>query len=477
MKIKLTKRDYIWSYVGVFFSVCLYIIMTPFALYYLEADMYGLWGVFQSVAGITTLFDFGFSTTFARNINYCWCGAKELKKTGVIFADSQEPNYKLMKCTMTACKYVFLAISLIAFLIMATIGTGYIEYICRDVDGNTPLIAWGLYLIAIFLNLYYGYFNSFLRGIGAIAQVNLATVTGRIIQIVATVTLLIAGYGIVGTGIAYLLYGLVFRILSKRSFYNYKGLGKALKKTEENTDIDDIKQMFFIVWHNASREGIVTLANYLANQACTIICSLFMTLSVTGVYSLAVQLATAISNVAGVFYTANQPVLQSAYISQDKKKMRKTMALIVVSFVIFFSMGIILVITVGIPILRFIKPDVHLERKLMIGVALYQFMLKYRNCYTSYFSCTNRIPYVRAFLMSSLLCVCLAYTGLKMFDIGITWLVLAQIISQGIYNFWYWARRAHIELELSIKDTICLGIEELFGIIVSFVRKGETNNV
>ena len=159
---------------------------------------------------------------------------------------------------------------------MATIGTGYIEYICRDVDGNTPLIAWGLYLIAIFLNLYYGYFNSFLRGIGAIAQVNLATVTGRIIQIVATVTLLIAGYGIVGTGIAYLLYGLVFRILSKRSFYNYKGLGKALKKTEENTDIDDIKQMFFIVWHNASREGIVTLANYLANQACTIICSLFM---------------------------------------------------------------------------------------------------------------------------------------------------------------------------------------------------------
>ena len=103
MKIKLTKRDYIWSYVGEFFSVCSYIIMTPFALYYLEADMYGLWGVFQSVAGITTLFDFGFSTTFARNINYCWCGAKELKKTGVIFADSQEPNYKLMKCTMTAC--------------------------------------------------------------------------------------------------------------------------------------------------------------------------------------------------------------------------------------------------------------------------------------------------------------------------------------------------------------------------------------
>ena len=125
-------------------------------------------------------------------------------------------------------------------------------------------------------------------------------------------TLLIAGYGIVGTGIAYLLYGLVFRILSNRSFFYYKGLGKALKKSEENTDIDDIKQMFFIVWHNASREGIVTLANYLANQACTIICSLFMTLSVTGVYSLAVQLATAISNVAGVFYTANQPVLQSA---------------------------------------------------------------------------------------------------------------------------------------------------------------------
>lgn len=477
MKIRLTKSDYIWSYIGVFFSVCSYIIMTPFALYYLDADMYGLWGVFQSVAGITTLFDFGFSTTFARNINYCWCGASELKKTGVIFANKQEPNYKLMKCTMTACRYVFLVISLIAFLIMATIGTVYIDYICRDVDGNIALIAWGVYLIAIFLNLYYGYFNSFLRGIGAIAQVNRATVIGRLIQIGATVALLIAGYGIVGTGISYLLYGFVFRILSKRSFYNYKGIGKALKNIKDTTDINDIKQMFFIVWHNASREGIVTLANYLANQACTIICSLFMTLSVTGVYSLAVQLATAISNVAGVFYTANQPVLQAAYISQDKEKMRKTMALIVVSFSVFFLIGVILVITIGIPILKFVKPDVQLEVRLMMGVALYQFMLKYRNCYTSYFSCTNRIPYVRSFLISSLLCACLAYIGLKMFNVGIAWLVLAQIISQGIYNFWYWSKRAHIELELSIKDMIILGIGELFGMIISFIRKGEVNNV
>lgn len=71
MAVRLNNKDYIWSYIGVFFSVCSNIILLPFILHYLSSDMYGLWGVFQSLAAITTLFDFGFSTTFARNINYC----------------------------------------------------------------------------------------------------------------------------------------------------------------------------------------------------------------------------------------------------------------------------------------------------------------------------------------------------------------------------------------------------------------------
>lgn len=472
MAVKLSNKDYIWSYVGVFFSVCSNVIMLPFVLHYLSSDMYGLWGVFQSVAAITTLFDFGFSTTFARNINYCWNGAAELRKDGVTYAENKEPNFYLMKRAMKACRYVFLLISAVAFLIMATVGTVYIRYISRDITNSEPMIAWLCYVIAIFLNLYYGYFNSFLRGVGAISAVNRATVIARCTQIVLTITLLFCGLGIIGTGVAYLSYGVVFRLQGKFNFMHFHNIGDELEKITTKIPKSEVKDMFLIVWHNASREGIVTLSNYLANQACTIICSLFMPLSMTGTYSLAVQLATAISNVSGALYTANQPVLQSAYITNNMSLTRRTMSLIVVSYTGIYLTGIVAVTTVGLPVLRIIKPETVLTVSVMLGVGLYQFMLKFRNCYTSYFSCTNRIPYVKTFIVSSVSCVLLAFITLKYLNWGIWGLILAQIVSQGVYNIWYWPLKAHREMNLGIREMIFMGFEEI-KIILRFNRKGK----
>ena len=469
MAVRLTNKDYIWSYIGVFVSVGSSAVMLPFVLHFLSEDMYGLWSVFQSIAAITALFDFGFSTTFARNINYCWCGATELRKTGVVFAENSEPNFPLMKRVMTACRYVFLLLSGIALLCMAVPGTLYIRYVCRDIPGWEPMIAWGFYAFAVFLNLYYGYFNSFLRGVGAITDANRVTVAARLTQIVLTVVLLACGFGIIGTGIAYLLYGFLLRILSKRAFLRFRGIGEGLDAVADKTSRGEVWEMFQVVWHNASKEGAVTLANYLANQACTIISPLFLTLAETGVYSLAVQLATVLSNVSGALYSANQPVLQSAYVSNDRSLTRRTMSLIVVSYVLLYIIGLLAIVTLGLPILRLIKPSTTPSISVMLGVGVYQFLLKFRNCYTSYFSCTNRIPYAKAFLISSGLGVVLA-VGFLALGWGVWGLIWAQIVSQGCYNVWIWPVRAHREMDLSVSQTVQYGWAELRKIVQ---RKGE----
>lgn len=469
MIVRLNNKDYIWSYIGVFVSVGSSALLLPFILYYLTDDMYGLWSVFQSVASITVLFDFGFSTTFARNINYCWCGAAELKKTGVAYSENKAPNFVLMKKTMTACRVVFLLLSLLAFFCMLIPGTAYIRHICDSLFNGEVLAAWLIYVAAIFLNLYYGYFSSFLRGVGAISHVNRVTVISRLVQIIATILLLMCGCGIVGTGIAYLLYGFVLRILSRCAFMRFHGIGEGLSAIKEKTSRDEVRELFLIVWHNASKEGIVTLSNYLANQACTIIGPLFVSLKMIGTYSLAVQLATVLSNVAGALYTANQPVLQSAYISNDEMLTKRTMSLIVVSYTLLYGVGSAFVVLAGLPILRLIKPDTTPSVLIMLGVGFYQFMLKFRNCYTSYFSCTNRILYARAFIVSSVFGVVQAMIYLNI-GLGIWGLILAQIISQGIYNVWYWPLKAHREMALDFSQTIRYGIEELKKIIKGFVK-------
>ncbi len=471
MTVRLNGKDYIWSYVGVFVSVGSSAVLLPFALYFLSDEMYGLWSVFQSVAAITALFDFGFSTTFARNINYCWCGAKELKRTGVCFSESSEPNFPLMKRTLTACRYVFLFLSGSAFLCMAGPGTVYISYISRDIFSREVLVAWGLYITAVFFNLYYGYFNAFLRGVGAVYDANRVTVISKLIQIILTILLLVCGFGIVGTGIAYLTYGFILRILSRHAFLHYQGVGKNLEGVRAKADRGEVREIFHTVWYNARREGIVTLANYLANQACTIISPLFLSLEVTGVYSLAVQLTTVLSNVSGTLYTAEQPVLQSAYISRDKPLTCRTMSLIVVSYIGLYAAGMVLIIWAGLPILRLIKPETTPTAGIVLGVGVYQFLLKFRNCYTSYFSCTNRIPYMGAFIVSSasgvLLAVLLLNSGW-----GIWGLIAAPIVSQGVYNVWYWPVKAHREMELTMLQTLRYGTEEIRKLIQNIVKNG-----
>lgn len=470
MNVKLSNKDYLWSYLGVAVSVCTYVIITPFALYFLSDDFYGLWGVFQSLVAITTLFDFGFSTTFARNINYCWNGANELKKEGVTYSESLDPNFELMKKTMAACKQVFLVISGIALILMLTIGSVYIVYVSRGIEGFSPIIAWAIYAIAIFMNIYYGYFNSFLRGVGAIKFANQATVLARMSQIIIAVILLFMGGGIIGTAVAYLAYGVLFRLLGKKYFYQFNNIGDSLKKINKEFSRNDVNKIFTVVWHNASKEGVVTLANYLANQACTIICSLYLTLAVTGVYSLAVQICTAISNVSATLYSANQPVLQAAYISNNKGQTKRTMSLIVISYVLVFFICMSAAVIIGIPIIKIIKPDINLTAKLLLGTGLYQFILKLRNCYTSYFSCTNRILYAKSFIISSLLCVILAFFNTKVFGWGVGGLIIAQLISQCIYNAWYWLYKAHQEMELSFIEMIILGLDEIKKILNNFFQ-------
>ena len=81
MRIELTRKDVGWSYIGTIVSMGANFFMLPFLIYFLDGDMLGLWYVFSSIGAIAALFDMGFGVTFARNITYCWSGAKKIRGT------------------------------------------------------------------------------------------------------------------------------------------------------------------------------------------------------------------------------------------------------------------------------------------------------------------------------------------------------------------------------------------------------------
>ena len=470
MKINLSKQDILWSYIGTILSMGANLLMLPFLMIFLDENTLGLWYVFASIGAIATLFDFGFGVTFARNVTYAWAGARELKKEGAELAINSEPDYRLMKKVLKTCKIIYGIIAGSALLLLLTLGTGYVIFVSREINGYTYIIAWIIYAVAVFLNLYYGYYASFLRGVGNVAQANKNTVWARLLQIILMVVLLFMKFGLIGACVAYLAYGTLFRLLGKHYFYKYKGIGENLSKVKYEPSGDEIKEMISIVWHNAWRDGAISLCNYCCNQVSTLICSAYLSLAETGTYSIGVQIASAIATIAGTLYNTYQPELQVAYISADKDKMRKTMSMIVVSFVYLFFLGTASFCVIGIPFLKLIKPSAVVSIPILIGLCVYQFILKYRNCYTSYFSCTNRIIYVGGFTISAILCVGLSFVAIGPLNMGIWGLISAQIISQAVYNLWKWPSLGHKELGLSINDMIYIGNQETVALLKQFIK-------
>lgn len=460
MKITLKKRDAVWSYLGIILSMGASFLLLPFILLYLDNDSVGLYYIFISLGALAQLFDFGFNPAFARNVAYCWSGATELTRTGGSFVSGTDTDFRLFRDVLDACRFVYRLISSIAFGLILVFGIFYISYISRDVPGNSPEIAWMIFAVALFLNLYFGYYSVFLRGVGAIAEINKATIFAKLIQIVGTVVLLYMGFGLIGTSIGYLAYGITFRILARHSFLRFHGIGACLEAIPGKVDRGTVIRIVKTIWYNAWRDGLVSVSNYLLGQAGTIVSSFFLSLEQTGMYSLSVQLAVAIASIASMFHSMNQPVLQSAYITGNVNKQKTVLSFNVISFICLFVFGMVLLVVVGIPVIHVIKPTYVISIPVLFAIGAYQFILSFRNCYATYISTTNRVIYYKAFIFSAILCIVLEFAFTGYFELGAWGLVWAQIFSQLVYNLWKWPMVVHDELNLSIKQMIELAKNE-----------------
>lgn len=462
MIINAKRTDVIWTYLGVLMSLGSNFLLLPIIVYYLSGEELGLWYIFLSIGGIVSLFDFGFNPTIARNVTYAWSGAAKLTRTSGSFVENGEPNIGLLKKVICTCKRIYLLISLIALIILFTIGFIYIFYISRNMSGYNHIIAWVIYSIGVFLNLYYGYYNTFLRGVGAVSQINIATILAKLFQIIASVFLLYMGFGLVAVAIAYLGYNIIFRLITKSVFNRYQNIGKRINKDKTNVESVDIKEMFNLIWYNAWRDGLVSLSRYLSSQATVFISSMYLSLTAIGVYSISIQLVTGIATISGALYTAYQPSLQAAYINKDITRSKKMMSTAMTLYGILFWLGILALIFIGVPLITAVKPNTVFNISILIGIAVYEFLLKHHSYYASYISNTNNVPYMKSFISSSIIGIVFAFVLIRETNLGLWGLILPQIIVQAIYNNWAWPCKVMRSLSTNPIEMVKIGLREIF---------------
>lgn len=462
MSIKISKSDIVWNYLGNIMTLGVNLFLLPFILRYLQSDELGLWYTFAAVGNIAGIFDFGFKATMGRNITYAWCGASEIQSFDTKeISKGLNPNFQLMSKIMQVTKIIYLIIALVALVVLGSCGTLYIYKVSIGIPFSDVVIAWGVYIIGVFFNLYYGYYSAFLSGVGAIKQINTATVVARSVQLILAYALLTQGYGLISMSVAYCVFCVVFRMFASFSFSRYEEIGRKIKEVRTKLHKWEFSNIFRIVWYNAWRDGLVAFTSFLNGQATTLLCSWFLSLEDTAIYGLSMQLVNAIASIGSIYFSTYQSKMQELYIERDIDNLKKRLSSALFVYRGVYLIGSVCVCTFGIPLLAIIKSNTRINISLLVVLYIYMFFYKNHTLFASYLAGTNRIIYVKAYVISSVAMIFTTLVLLSVSSLGIWALAISPLFVESLYNNWYWPRFVLNELGLSYLEILRQGAHQL----------------
>lgn len=459
MKIRTTKKDIIWNYVGTIVSASSGFILLPFQLAFLSSDELGLWYIFMAVSNLSMLLEWSFDPTMARNIVYVLSGAKRLNKKGVTsFSDSGDVDWHLLKVVMMTTKIIFAVISIVTFAIVVTFGTVYVSFISKGVSPMAVWTSWGIFCIAIFLNLFFLYSVTYLRGFGDVAGENRSKTVARVVQLCVSAFALFAGAGLVGAAFGYLLNGVVMRLVAARALRRHSDVLGSLAARSEKIMPSEIKDAFSNMSYIAFRDICVQFSSYITTQATTIVCSLFLSLSETGTYSLLLQLGNALCNMAAAYIRSYTPAFQSAFSRGDLAAQRRIVGRGTVAYWLLIPAGMLLILLIAFPILPLFKKGFHPDVALFVVICIYLALLNQHSVYCNLIVSMNEIPYVVAYIISAISGILLSAGLLVAFDGHAMALIAGQGLAQLAYNNWKWPAFVARRLGISYWNLLLEGL-------------------
>ena len=439
--ITTSRSDVIWNYVGTLVSMASGFLLLPLLVYYLSAEELGLWYVFVAVSGLTQLFEFGFNPTFARNVTYVMSGARRLSREGHgELGTSGEVDWHLLRTVMLASRLVYAALGLAALVLVATVGSYYVFHVTNASGMQTPWVAWAVMCAAMFINLFFNYTVTILRGLGDVTGDNKSRTYSKIAQIALSAVLLACGAGLLGVSVAFLANGVLMRLCASRYLRRHADVRQGMASDSRPVSRPELRDVLGTVSSFAWRDGVVQLSLYASTQATSIICSLFLGLRETGTYSILLQFATAVFTCAETFARAHLPMFQSAFAGGDAAVMRRTVSRGICAYWVVSIAATVAVALVISPLMPLVKPGVSFDVPLFLLMCLYASLLNQHSLFCNFVVSMNEIPYMPAYVISSVASVLLQALATGWLGLGVYGMVAAQMAAQLVYNNWYWPR-------------------------------------
>lgn len=461
MNITLSKSDVIWSYLAQFFNIGSGLITLPLVLRMLSTEEIAMNYLMLTIGTMVALIDFGFAPQFGRNVSYVYSGAQELVREGI----RQEKvtnviNYHLLKCLIDVAKMVYRYMSLIVLFIMLTFGTLYIYKVTDGFSNvNNSILIWVVFSVSTYFNIYFCYYISLLTGRGLVKESKIATLASRISYILLSYVLILSGLGLLGLCISNLLSPFLSRAICYYYFYDNQ-LKRELNC--HNSSKEERKELFSVIWYNAKKLGVNFVGSYAILKFSMFIVGLYLVASDVASYGLMMQFVDIIGMISSTFFYSMIPNLTSYRVNNQLDELISSFSMsMIVYYILYISLSIGMVV-LGPWLLNLIGSNAVLPSlKVLLIYLIVIFFEKNQGNFATLIAIDNKVPFVKAALLSGL-AICIGDLLILQFtNLGLLGIVLVQGIVQLSYNYWRWPLSVFREYNISGYSFICQGVNKM----------------
>jgi O-antigen/teichoic acid export membrane protein len=453
------KKDLLWGYFAQTLNIGAGLILLPIILRYFTVADVGLWFVFITLAGFAQLLEFGFLPTLTRNVAYVYAGADSLLKEGVPESGNriQPVNQQLLGSLILSARRIYRVVALLAAVVMFVGGSGYIYTTLSPAqDFSEIVLAWLVFAFGYVLTFYFGYYNGLLQGRGDVTLANKVVVITKTTLIVAGCISTVAGWGLLGLGVASALSAAVGRVVA-RYYFNLDNLSVVAAELKSCVEYGPV---LGTLWYNASRLGAVQVGGFLIQRGNILLASSFLGLEAAASYGMTITVVSALAGVAGVAAQVQIPHLCALEAKGDRESCAAVYGEALILGGLVFLFGLLALMVFGNYFLELIgSQTMLLPTPLLCALGLIWLLEMNHVIAATYLTTLNFIPFVPAALLSGI--AVFVTTLLLINPLGVLGLIIGQGLPQLAYNNWKWPVEAMRNLSTNLMSVIKLGARKL----------------
>ena len=453
--MKIDKSDLLWNYIATFLKIASSALLLPLILNLLPSETVGIFVIFMTITALAALVDFGFNSSFTRNVSYIFSGVKELKVEGVensLSLDPQLIDYKLLKGLIKVMKWFYLRIALILFFILISIGTLYINIILKDYNGdhNNVYIAWLILCIINTYNIYTLYYGALLVGKGLVKKSKQIIIIGQVAYLVCATGLLMLGYGLIAIVTSQAISVIIIRLLSYNAFFTIE-ISENLNSSKSGSR----KKIFNAIYPNSIKVGLTSLGAFMIHRSAIFIGSLYLSLESIASYGITMQIISVIIGLSAIYTSTYLPKISQLRVLNNFKSIKKIYLRGQIILFLTFMIGGSILLFFGNTVLIIIGSNTELlSFNLILLLLLFSFLESNHSIAGGILLTDNKVPFFKASILSGFLTIILLLIFFRFSELGLLSLVLAPGIAQGLYQNWKWPLEVLKDLKITKSDFI-----------------------